>query len=217
MLGNILSRLTREESHSPIDAQKHYDAGVGLATRGLYPNALVEFKLALRADPKFAEAQVELGSTYHKVGQLDKAIKSYLTALRIRPNFVVAYINLGATYDKCGDFVKALKVYAKAIVMAPQDAELRNNLGLAYFNIGSYIEAIKAFRQALVIEPDNARAHYCLGLVYLDLNDTEMALAQQSELKLRNEKELAFQLLDKIQREGRQVPTQAASSNAPAR
>jgi tetratricopeptide (TPR) repeat protein len=152
------------------------------------------------------------------VGQLDKAIKSYQSALRIRPNFVSAYINLGAAYDKCGDFVKALKVYAKAIVLAPQDAELRNYLGLAYFNIGSYAEAIKAFRQALVIEPDNARAHYCLGLVYLDLNDPEMALAQHSELKDRNEKDLAFQLLDQIQRQSLRVPAhQVARSNAPAR
>jgi tetratricopeptide (TPR) repeat protein len=81
----------------------------------------------------------------------------------------------------------------------------RNDLGLAYFNIGSYAEAIKAFRQALVIDPDNARAHYCLGLVYIDLNDTEMALAEHSQLRVRNEKELAFQLLDKIQRQGLQA------------
>jgi Flp pilus assembly protein TadD len=97
-----------------------------------------------------------------------------------------------------------LKVYTKAIVLAPGDPELRNDLGRAYFNIGSYAEAIKAFRQALVIDPDNARAHYCLGLVYLDLNDTEMAMAEHHQLKAWNEKGLAFQLMDQIQRQAPQ-------------
>src|SRR5215213_8017452 len=105
MLGNIFTRLAREEPHSSTDAQEHFEAGLRLATDGLYPKALVEFKLAVRANPKFAEAQVKLGSTYHKVGQLDKAIKTYLSVLQTRPNFVVAYTNLGAAYDELGDFV----------------------------------------------------------------------------------------------------------------
>jgi hypothetical protein len=38
-----------------------------------------------------------------------------------------------------------------------------------------------------------------LGLVYLDLGDVEMALAQHGHLTDQNEKDLAFQLLEKIQ------------------
>jgi superkiller protein 3 len=139
------------------------------------------------------------------MGQLSKAIKAYLTALEIRPNFVTAYKNLGAAYDELGQFVDALKVYAKAIILAPHDAELRNDLGNVYFNIGSYAEAIKAFKQALDIDSDNAWAHYCLGLVYLDLRDIQLAWAQHDELICRDEKLLAFQLLDKIQLQSRQA------------
>jgi len=40
MLGNFFTRLTREEQHSPIDAQKHFEAGVRLATDGLHQKAL---------------------------------------------------------------------------------------------------------------------------------------------------------------------------------
>jgi tetratricopeptide (TPR) repeat protein len=84
-------------------------------------------------------------------------------------------------------------------MLAPQDPELRNDLGLVYFNIGSYNEAIKAFKQALEIDSHNTQAHYCLGLVYLDLGDIQMASAAHDQLKDRNDKHLAFHLLDKIQ------------------
>jgi len=110
-----------------------------------------------------------------------------------------------AAYDELGQFVDALKMYAKAILLAPQDAELRNDLGLVYFNVGSYAEAIKAFNQALDIDAQSLRAHYYLGLVYLDLGDIQMAWAEHEQLIGRDEKNLAFHLLDKIQLQRRQA------------
>ena len=87
-------------------------------------------------------------------------------------------------------------------MLAPRNPDLRNDVGLVYFNIGSYNEAIKAFKQALDIDSQNARAHYCLGLVYLDLGDTQMALAEHDQL---TEKDLAFELLERIQLQSRQA------------
>ncbi len=138
-------------------------------------------------------------------GQPSKAIKAYLSAIEIHPKFLTAYKYLGAAYDELGQFVDALKVYARAIVLARQDAELRIDLGLVYFNIGSYAEAIKAFKQALDIDTHNTRAHYCLGLVYLDLGDIQMAFEEHEQLTGLNEKDLSFQLLDKIQLQSRQA------------
>ena len=195
----MFSRLKRQNSQSLMLAQMHFDKGVRLATEGDYSNAIIELKLAARANADDAEIRVELGLAYHKMGQCPKAIKAYVSALELRPDFVIAYKNLGAAYDQLGQFVNALKVYTKAIMLAPQDAELRNDLGLVYFNIGSYAEAIKAFKQALDMDPDNTRAHYSMGLVYLDLGDIQMASEAYEQLTGRDEKLLAFHLLDKIQ------------------
>jgi len=205
----IFNRIKRRKSDSLAEAQMHFDEGVRLASEGFYSEAVMELKLAARANPDDADALVELGIAYHKMGQLPKAIKAYLAALEIRSNFVTAYKNLGAAYDEGGQFVDALKVYAKAIVLAPHDPELRNDLGLVYFNIGSYAEAIKAFKQALDIESHSVRAHYSLGLVYVDLGDVNMALVEHGHLTNQNEKDLAFQLLDKIQLQSRQASSAA--------
>jgi Flp pilus assembly protein TadD len=198
MLDNILNRLKRQSSQSLMQGQLHFDNGVRLAAQGHYPLALLELKQATRANPDHAEARVELGLTYHKMGQLSKAIKAYLSALEIQSNLVTAYQNLGAAYDELGQFVNAFKAYAKAIVLSPQDPELRNDLGFAYFNVGSYAEAIKAFRQALNLDPNNGRAHYGLGLVYLDLGDVPLALTEHNELSGPNAEYFASLLWDKI-------------------
>lgn len=214
---DIFSRLKRQNSQSFMQAQMHFDKGVRLAAEGFYANAAVELKLATRANPGHAEAQLELGLAYHKTGQLSKAIKAYLSALEIDPSCVTAYKNLGAAYDEIGQFVDALKVYAKAIVLTPHDAELRIDMGLVYFNVGSYAEAIKAFKQALDIDSQNTRAHFCLGLVYLDLGDVQLALAEQRYLDGPDDKHLAFELLDKIQLQIRQTsePEQAPVAEWP--
>lgn len=194
----IFNKVTRRRPDSRAEAQMHFDEGVRLAAEGLHPEAVIKLKLATRTIPDHAEARVELGRSYQKMGQLTKAIKVYRSVLETHPNFVAAYRHLGAAYDEVGQFVNALKVYAKAIMLAPQDAELRNDLGLVYFNIGSYAEAIKAFKQALDIECHNARAHYGLGRVYLDLGDIDMAMSEHANLTSQNQKHLAFELLEKI-------------------
>lgn len=202
MLGtNILDKLRRERNKSVLGAQSHYENGVRLAEQNRYPDALVEFKEAIRAKPGFWEAQLELGITYDRMGRTNEAIKAYFAALETQPDLVKCYQNLGLAYDNLGEFVKALKMYLKAIRLRPNDLELRKNLGLAYFNMGSYAEAIKAYKQALRIAPNDATVHYSLGLVYLDLEDKNSVLEEHRLLKELGHNDFASLLLDEIDRQ----------------
>jgi prepilin-type N-terminal cleavage/methylation domain-containing protein len=203
MLGKkIREKLVgRELDDSAFRAQTHYEIGMKLSEKGRHDQALAEFNKATKLHPEFAEAHVELGSTYLSLGRLDKAIEAYTEALRIRPDCVEAYGNLGLAYDRSGNFVRALAMYMKAIRYRPSDVELRRNLGLAYFNIGSYSEAIKAYQRAIQISPTDGQAHYYLGLVHLDLEDKESAMEEQKKLKELGHDDLAYLLLDEIDRQ----------------
>lgn len=198
----ILERFGgRELNDSAFRAKTHYEIGMKLANQANYVLALGEFKHAVELHPDFAEAHLELGSTYRSLDRLDEAVEAYSEALRIRPDYVEAYTNLGIAYDCSAQFVKALKMYMKAIRLRPEDIEIRKNLGLAYFNVGSYREAIKAYKQALEINPEDGPAHYYLGLVHLDLNDKESAMEQQRKLKELGLDDVASLLMDEIQRQ----------------
>src|SRR5205807_5744326 len=112
---NILDKLRRQPNNSIIWPQSHDEKGVRLVAQNLYPEALGEFKQAIRAEPNFSEAQLELGVTYHKMGRIDEAIKAYFAALESQPDLVNAYKNLGLAYGSLGQFVKSLKMYLKAM------------------------------------------------------------------------------------------------------
>ena len=50
----ILKRIKRRKSDSLAEAEMHFDEGVRLASAGCYPEAVVELKLAARANPEHA-------------------------------------------------------------------------------------------------------------------------------------------------------------------
>jgi protein O-mannosyl-transferase len=54
---------------------------------GRLPDAIDEFAAAVRSDPGFVEAHLNLGNALAEApGQLPEAIAEYETALRIRPD-----------------------------------------------------------------------------------------------------------------------------------
>ncbi|HAF13173.1 MAG TPA: hypothetical protein DCK93_16390 [Blastocatellia bacterium] len=193
---------------SAIEAGRHYERGMDLASEGLHDESVREFKRTLQIDSDFAEAYLGLGSAYHNLGQLQKAVEAYQEATRIRPDWVEAHTQLGLAYDGSGEFLKALRMHTKAIRLKPNDLELRKNLGLAYFNIGSYTEAIKAYKQALQMDPNDGTVHYYLGLVYLDLEDKDSAIEEQRLLKELGHDDIASRLLDEIDRQTWRVSRQ---------
>jgi hypothetical protein len=44
MIGTIFGKVRRRNSQSLIEAQMHFDEGVRLAAKGLYPKAVIELK-----------------------------------------------------------------------------------------------------------------------------------------------------------------------------
>jgi tetratricopeptide (TPR) repeat protein len=55
---------------------------------GRLPDAVAEFQAALRINPDYAEAHVNLGNSLSQIpGQQPEAIAEYQAALRIRPDY----------------------------------------------------------------------------------------------------------------------------------
>jgi Flp pilus assembly protein TadD len=208
MLGNLLEKFGWEQNYSDgasqasteQDFDAHYESGLNLVDRGLYTEAVEEFKQAIKKNATSAQAHRDLANAYKNLGRVDKAIRAYQDALRIQPSFET-YNELGMAYDSKGKVVEAIKMYMKALRLKPESIDIRNNLGMAYYNVGSYAEATKAFHQALQIKKDSGQAHYGLALVHIDQRLKEPALEEHQVLKNLGEVEIAAQLLDEINRQ----------------
>jgi len=134
-----------------------------------YEEAINFFKQAIDTDPKYADAYIEMGYCYNKIGRYNEAIECFKQAIRIEPDYARAHYNLGIIYDDLGRYYEAIECYKQAIRIKPDYAEAHCNLGNSYINLGRYNEAIESYKQAIRIEPDDAYVHCALGGAYYDL------------------------------------------------
>jgi tetratricopeptide (TPR) repeat protein len=77
--------------------------------------AIEEYKLAIKADPKFTKAHIYMGDSYLALGQRDEAIQWYQKAIELDPKDRQAHRFLGGVYEKMFDETKDVKYIDLAI------------------------------------------------------------------------------------------------------
>jgi tetratricopeptide (TPR) repeat protein len=81
-----------------------YNQGVELMLAKKFPEAQAKFELAVKENPRFAEAHNNLGYTLRKQGAANyqKSLEHYNTAIGLKPNLVEAYMYRGVLYIEMG-------------------------------------------------------------------------------------------------------------------
>lgn len=83
--------------HDPLTAPEHNDLGVAYESGGRADLAAREYRRALKLDPNFARAWVNLGNLDAAAGRWPKAETHYRHALRAQPDDADALNNLAIT------------------------------------------------------------------------------------------------------------------------
>jgi tetratricopeptide (TPR) repeat protein len=143
----------------------------------MYADNETLWQTTLRQNPRSVLAEVDLGTTAFKNGQVDKAIAYYQKALEINPRFSGVHYSLALTYFELGHFDEAVAQYKKEIEINPHNAAVRDNLGLALVANGKVDEAIAEFQKALAIQPNWAMAYDNLGSAFLKKGELDKAIA----------------------------------------
>lgn len=183
-----------------------FEEGRALAERGLHARAIDAYKEAVRLDPTFVEAMVNLARVYVGRGELGNASIWVDRAVRKQPGYPDVYTVRGLialTEDRPQD---ALTSFGRARQLAPENVEVLTNLGGALLRLGVLDEARTLLEQALMLDParpeaalnlavlwdrgeDPARAVYLyqkfLGLVPSDDPDREPVQKRIASLEIR--------------------------------
>lgn len=132
---------------------------------------------AVKKSPKKARTHANVGLTYDKEGNLDKAKEEYDRAILLEPNYLAPYGPLAVIYGKRGDIDRAIRILSWMIPRLPQkDPKVFTALGVAYKIKGMLKEAETELKKALAINPHYDVAHYNLAQVYEQMGLKDEAL-----------------------------------------
>ncbi len=141
-------RKPKEEKTSPGTSKQML--GVAYHNKGMYDEAIVEYKKAIEMNPEHSSAYYALGVAYSYGKKMyDEAIVAYRKAIEIDPSSAKAHCYLGVAYHNKGMYDEAIVEYKKAIEISSSFTEAHHGLGTAYYAKREYRLAIKHYDRAI--------------------------------------------------------------------
>lgn len=128
-----LNNVERENSVSANnEAMELYNQGNVEAAKNNHTTAIDYYEKALKIDPKFAFAWDNLGISYRKIGEYDKALNAYQKSLEIDSNGITPLQNIAVVYQFKKEFTKAIDTYKKIAAIDKKNPEALYGIGLTY-------------------------------------------------------------------------------------
>ena len=141
--------------------------GLAYYESGKYKDAIDAYKRAIKVDPYYTYAHLNLGVAYLKSHMQKNAVQALKRLIRIDPDDAMGHYNLGVAYYESGKYKEAIEAFKQAIRINPDFVDAHYNLGKAYGRADKYKDAIDSYKEAIKIDPDYTDAHLNLGVAYL--------------------------------------------------
>ena len=189
--GNPVAQNDRPPSGN-LDAYNAYQQGRFYAVRGNQPDvltALEHFREAIRLDPRYAAAWVEVGYAQARLASnyltgaevapaLAKAQEAIDAALRLNPDLAQAHAARAYLMRvRDFDFDGSLAEYRRALELAPNDPRIVVAYALGLAMQGQVESAFGYVRKALALDPLQASSHSLLSTLLASTGRMDAARA----------------------------------------
>jgi len=197
--------------------------------RGNHERALVQFKEAIRLDPKYSAPRILMGGSLLALGRTAEAVNELERAVKVAPAELPARVELARAYERAGNRTGVVDQYNELRRLAPQEPEYSYQLGRAYMKLAAWCfqqiervapdsarvhltlaenlaiqgrtgEAIAAYRKAALADPNLAGVHMALAQIYFKLGQLEDARHEiASELEIVPESAAALAFKQRLE------------------
>lgn len=148
---------------------------------GKYQEAIADFQLVVKADPRRAPAWANLGICSRRVG--DSQAERFLNrSLKLQPDLLPAILELAELHREQGKSSACLTGYLKASLLEPKDPLIQFSLGQAAQEARDYVIAQTAYSTAIELAPEQPNSYLNRSLIYAEQgqigkakNDIEVA------------------------------------------
>ena len=154
-LAKLIQRLAPDLDRSP-----RYRRALAsyLTERGLWDQALPEWRSLVREDPLSAEARFGLGRAREGAGVVDEALEDYRAAVALDPSVTRYRHRLAERLWQGEQYFQAINEWQAIKSLTPDDLEARLALARALEKVGQPVEAYREYRDVLGRAPGQPEA-----------------------------------------------------------
>lgn len=150
-----------------VKAREMYNEGIKSSQEGDLDAAILSYQGAIKFDPNYADAHLNLGAIYFERKQYELALEQFEKAVEIDPNNADALANLGRVEYVLRRYDASAAALQKAIDLKPADFDLYKELGKTYYRQNDHAKVIE------VLEAGHQKTgggdwltHYMVGKAY---------------------------------------------------
>jgi tetratricopeptide (TPR) repeat protein len=169
-------RLREQIQEAYSDARAHLgDAsstgrlGMVFQAYGLWQEAAVSYRRAIRLAPSIFQWTYYLGTVEASEGHCDEAATTFRSALHLDPNYLPAQLRLANCQLTSADWSGSEELYSAIVRDHSDNADAYYGLGRVRAARRDFAGAADAYGKACALFPSFGAAHYALALVYRTL------------------------------------------------
>ena len=164
--------------------ESHLNLGLLKTRRQQLNEAEAEYRTALRLDPKFVPAMVNLADVHRQRGQDKEGAELLRAAIAIEPNNAAIKHSLGLLLVRQRNYMEALPLLREAASLDPENARYAYVYAVALNSSGSAAEAKEVLTRAHKTHPTDRNVLSGLIAFERDSGDIAAALTYAEELAM---------------------------------
>ena len=135
--------------------ENYFHLGNAIYETGDPAGAAMAFEQAIKLDPKFFKATVNLALMYDEQKNYSKAIEVFESAAALEPDNAEVWSHMGNTYYAQRQYPKAMELYRKALSMQEEAPHALYSMGVAFADAGLFREAVNYWQRVAAAEPES--------------------------------------------------------------
>jgi len=148
---------------------------------GKIDDALQQYKLAITADPKYADALADCGTALALKGDWKAAADMQKRAIAVNPTDALYHVNYARILDKLGDADGSLQELNTAYRLNPKDTSVLMALSKKTLAAGQAKESVRYVEEAVDLYPARSDLRERLSYALMKNGDVDQSAAQAKE------------------------------------
>jgi tetratricopeptide (TPR) repeat protein len=165
-----------------VRKQKYFQDGQGFFGKGDYHAAAIEFTKAIKVDPGYAEAHLQLAESYMLSHQSDHAYQEFTRTIELRPDDYRARIGMANLLVLSQNFTQAKEQTDVLLKLRPNDPAVHSAISSVLAGQGDIPGAIRETQQTIALAPGHWEPY--LSLALLQVKDNQFDAAEASFKKV---------------------------------